>query len=989
MSLRPGEAASSSLTTPVQHRGPAVSTSRNTLNIAGAGGGSGIQLASSSENEHRCLGPGIRTAVRERIRRQVIRASIRRVQELERAQVGATLMNQQRPATAEREWLVLILDRYAMRVVSAAMRLSDLLNEGVALVERLELPRERFPKMHAVYILRPVADSLAYLRKHSWNDYAALHVYFTMSAASLLNPMQQVAKPLTVDPATLGASDSPLRKLASRLPADLQQRLVATAELDLDLLALDERYFSLDRPFGAVHRLYRPDQGSMMAEMRSQVEQLVTLCCVMGARPIIRYAADAPLAKWMAQQLQEVLLQHPRARNLPFSGDISQAVSVRSQRMHVRRSSWNTEYAEANDRPSPWTLLLADRSYDPLAPILHEFTYQAMVMDVLAEDIDRSHAGGARIRHLYFDNNGREQTREMVIDDLENDALFRTIRFHHMADAIPALTSAFQQFLDTNPAARLQMNKARDETGMESGADGSPTERLDLKQLGAAIRALPQYREQLRAFSLHTYLAGRCMRAFRERHLELVASLEQDLACGRDLDGHRVRREALEQTLSKLFPESGRAARSPRPAKKTGTASVAEEFILSEAERTRLVLIAMLAKYTGQCESAALLDERMMMRRANIMSQSVEHLLNGAKTLVSFRAPTNEYAPTNWWKRRQWRRRERKLHRMRMQQADVPYTLSRYVPAFRSVMQDFADGHLRASEWPLVSSPKAAGDSAQPPSTASTPARDSYSSTDSGEDGSLLLPPKSTASELRERSAHLPRRSRRRWRDGTPNRSGEIVVEGPVYRERIAGAAASMGDSPGESGRPDNQVSTVRRTNQARLGNTSKDPTLAGSPAIESGKLSGETFVERTPRLIIFVAGGISYIEARAAAQVMNRTGQDIIVGGSSMLVPVDYMRALQALDDPEEASRLDQTPIDPELAEALEAARLSSDETETHGAAHPKTTRGAALKTSPKRRQRKSFATPRTGTSRSWFGKLCGACCLGGPESESISHQP
>ncbi|KAF6001125.1 vacuolar sorting protein VPS33/slp1 [Cyanidiococcus yangmingshanensis] len=991
--MRPVERAQRPLTAHVRQRGANTTPGRNESKLTDAVDGTRSQRALDSETNHdRCLQPGIRTAVRERIRQFVIQATIRRLHELERARSDAIASGQQRPATAEREWLVLILDRYAMRVISAAMRLSDLLNEGVALVERLELPRERFPRMHAVYIMRPVADSLSYLCKTTWNDYAALHVYFTLSAAPLLSRASRPEKPLSAGAIASGETDSLEKQLRSRLPAALQRRLATSVELDMDLMALDERYFSLDRPFGAVHRLYRPDQGSMMTEIRSQVDQLVSLCCTLGARPIIRYTVDAPLAKWMARQLDEALCEHPRARNLPFSGEMNQQGSIRSYRSQSRRAPLGLGSAEAGDPPTPWTLLLADRSYDPLAPVLHEFSYQAMVMDILAEEMDRFHAGGARIRHPYFDSSGREQNREMVIDDLENDSLFRSIRFHHMGDAIPALTSAFQQFLDTNPAARLQMSKAQD-GGSQAGLSGSASERIDLKQLGAAIRSLPQYREQLSSFSLHTYLAGRCMRAFRERHLELIAGLEQDLACGRDLDGHRIRREALEQTLLKLFPENRRPTRSTSTPKKTETTEAQEALSLPEGERTRLVLIAMLAKYTGQCESAALFDERMMMQRAGILSLSVEHLLNGANTLVSFRAPMNEYAPKSWWKRRQWRRRERKLHRMRMQQADVPYTLSRYVPAFYAVMQDFADGHLRASEWPLVSKHRTVGADVIPSPNAPTPINDSESSSDSHEEE----PSPASRLPLR-RSNRSQRRHGGRWRSERVDHPTGKIVTGYAERERNAGPAASndhhLGDDHDghdDEPRSDDKSGSGQRAARPELGKAAAYAAAAsGSPLAERGTLPSESFVERTPRLVIFVAGGISYSEARAAAQVMNRTGQDIIIGGSSMLVPTDYMRAIQALDEPEEAARLDLTPVDSELAEALKAVSPSDVDTEPSVAEPSRTNSGVRSKGRSRPGPRGTSRESKKATLGPWLTKFCGACfCLGHTEPESVSHPP
>jgi syntaxin-binding protein 1 len=934
------------------------------------------------------LQPGIRSLVRERFHRLVIQASLKRLREIERARTGVRSTEHPQPVDAQREWMLLVLDRYALRIVSAAMRLSDLLNEGVALVERLELPREKFPRMHAIYILRPVVESFTYLSKPSRNEYAAIHVYFTRDASSLAAQLPGLGRPLAPE---AGASS-----LQYVFPDSIRDRVVASVDLDLDFLALDERYFSLDRPFGALHRLYCPDQGSMVNEMQTQVEQLVSLCCTIGARPLIRFAVDAPLSKWMAHQLERALATHARARALPHSADLNKQVSLRTQRSQARRMLPGGGAAEASRTPVPWTLLIADRSYDPLAPVIHEFTYQAMVMDILADEIDRSHAGGARLRHPFFDSSGREQSREVVIDDVENDALFRSIRYLHMADAIPALTSAFQRFLDTNPAARLQMTKARkddaDGNANSGGTDGldktsasSPgTQQINLKQLGAAIRALPQYREQLSAFSLHTYLAGQCMRAFHERHLEEVASLEQDLACGRDLEGHRVRREALEQALLRLFPDIQRTERPSSTRDKADASKAPQAIALPDSERVRLVLIAMLAKYTGQCESAALFDERMMTQRARVSSGSVEHLLNGAKTLVSFRAPVNEYAPKNWWKRRQWRRRERKLHRMRMQQADVPYTLSRYVPAFRSVMQDFADGRLRASEWPLVSDHQVNASDGRTSAGANASSTESDTGTESDEHTTPKQPSSFVAGSNRRPGKSATQRIQRTKSMSTGSSAGATVDA-----HRSPGATFS---TPAGARRRGSQralsttdAASVQRAQSSPLKVETAGGGASGSPAAAAAAAAAgaaDDYVERTPRLVVFVAGGISYSEARSAAQVMSRTGQDIILGGSGMLVPTTYMQGLQALDDRDAACRLERLPVDPELEAALADARSS---TETSDAGAPAASERTGLRRSGRQarvQRRGQWNNRGGGRSASWFRSICGVCCFGGAEN-------
>ena len=53
-------------------------------------------------------------------------------------------------------------------------------------------------------------------------------------------------------------------------------------------------------------------------------------------------------------------------------------------------------------------LIIIDRGYDPVAPIIHELTYQAMVNDLLEMD-------GDVIRYNTVNDQGVEQLKEVIL----------------------------------------------------------------------------------------------------------------------------------------------------------------------------------------------------------------------------------------------------------------------------------------------------------------------------------------------------------------------------------------------------------------------------------------------------------------------------------------------------------------------------------------------------------------------------------------------
>ncbi|KAK4538421.1 hypothetical protein CDCA_CDCA17G4446 [Cyanidium caldarium] len=825
--------------------------------------------------------PGVRSVVRQRILERVIRETLASVRGLPLPPTAADASA--RTPSAEHGWLVLVLDQYAMRVVSAVMHMSDLLNEGVALVERHELPRERFPRMHAIFILQPCEQSVRILLDEDPTAYAGFHIYFLTPVPNKVMERFTQSPTDARPPGTSKREQRERRERAAKAQA-LRGRIHAFAELNLDFLASDEQAFSLDRRYGALHRLYHPERARMIEAVEPQVRQLLTVCSTLGVKPDVRYVADSPLAQWMAFQLCKRLDRDPVTRNLPL-GTTTDAASAAA--------------------PPATTLLIVDRAFDPLAPLLHEFTYQAMVMDV-ASGLDRSKAGGVRVQHAFVDSGGRQRTEELLLDDVDNDAVFRRIRFLHMAEAIPTLTQAFQEFLAASPAAQLQARRA--------GVGSAP---VDLKDLGAAIRALPQYREQLTRYSLHTSVASQCMRVFRDRALDRVAAVEQDLACGRDARGHRVKREALMEALSAVLLLRPGSVTGSRPADSARTQTPNTESAptttarCTEEERLRLLLLAVFAKHVGSCEAAELLDEQMMLQRAAVNRRRAMHALRGARALMAMRAPKAPEQRVSWW-RKQMRRRQEKRLRKRLRQAggEVPYDLSRYVPALQRMVEAFIRGRLGLREWPRVEGYSAAMASATQRSgdVEEVEVEDGDESA-SGESGDVKEEEAEERGSTTEMEVPRPQHQKSRSWTGKLSRA--------ISRYRGGDAAESSGSGGGKH-------ASALHTRSTSRGERAHRGTVSGAATTPPG--GTRTSAAPTPRLVVFVAGGVTYSEMRAAIQAAAHHPQvEVVVGGSDWITPQDFIRALVALDDPAEAAALDRLPVDPELERALETTAAAA----------------------------------------------------------------
>lgn len=88
-------------------------------------------------------------------------------------------------------------------------------------------------------------------------------------------------------------------------------------------------------------------------------------------------------------------------------------------------------------------LYVVDRSLDLYAPVLHEFTYQAMAHDLLPIQ------DGDKVIYKYeVDEDGKHEVKDMVIS--EEDKIWVDVRHQHMKDTIEKLMADFQGFLRDN-----------------------------------------------------------------------------------------------------------------------------------------------------------------------------------------------------------------------------------------------------------------------------------------------------------------------------------------------------------------------------------------------------------------------------------------------------------------------------------------------------------------------------------------------------------
>ncbi|KAF9240729.1 Sec1-like protein [Melanogaster broomeanus] len=418
-----------------------------------------------------------------------------------------------RSVNPQGRWKILVVDDYSQKLLGSVLKQFDILEENVTLIESISSYREP-QQFEAVYMLMPTTQNVDRIIKDFSNDpqqYLGAHLFF----------IEGLSEPL-------------FERLTSS-PAEPFLR--GLQELFVNFWAVEAQAFSLNSP-SLFFNIYSPPRNdAAFKTARSRLEEelqftskiITNLCITLNEFPYIRYYLPShhlplgPLQPNAQTRAPPPVEGSSRWRTNLARGEVARAYEVADtefvtkllagmvQRNLDEHKRVNPDYPKPSDPPRPRaTLIITDRAMDVVAPLIHEFTYQAMCNDLLPiED-------GTKYTYKFQSSLGTYEDKTATLSDA--DSAWTTVRHMHMREAIDKLMADFNKFMEEN-----------------AGFKGEGAASLnDMKDM---LANLPQYQEQREKFSLHLNMAQECMNIFEKDKLPLVGNVEQCCATGLTAEG--------------------------------------------------------------------------------------------------------------------------------------------------------------------------------------------------------------------------------------------------------------------------------------------------------------------------------------------------------------------------------------------------------------------------------------------------------------------
>lgn len=358
------------------------------------------------------------------------------------------------------EMKALVVDQETLSTVSLVISQSEVLQKDVFLIEtieKLEIPRgsDRLSHLKGLLIIRPSPENLAILKRAlEYPKYEKFFIYFTNKI-----------------------SESTLRDLAE---SDRSEVISSVIEIFSDITPVNHDLFTMNMPniiSLSNDGIWSDSEKSLCSKIS---DRLFASLLTLRKFPVIRYQKSSKRCQEIAYQVHSLLREDP---------DLMTTYAIRPGSGH-KNTIDNVDQSTV--------LLIVDRREDPVTPLLHQWTYQAMLHELLGIDNNK-------VQLKQYSGPDREVPLTCVQDDFYQNFMFSN--FGDLAEGVKTLVNEFHG-------------------KHKFGQDVESIE--DMKNF---VKDYPEFSRIAGNVSKHVSLTSEIDLKIKKRMLLDISELEQDIAC--------------------------------------------------------------------------------------------------------------------------------------------------------------------------------------------------------------------------------------------------------------------------------------------------------------------------------------------------------------------------------------------------------------------------------------------------------------------------
>ncbi|CBH13993.1 syntaxin binding protein 1, putative [Trypanosoma brucei gambiense DAL972] len=359
------------------------------------------------------------------------------------------------------KYKVIICDTPSAVVLNSFARMNDLMEHGVALVEDLKKKRQPLICLPAMYFFDPNDESVERIID-DWEEkdpYKEVHLF------------------------ALGTTpDSYMQRLAR---ARVAQRVTGFKDMMLNFLVPERLVFHFNMQ-NDLSRLMLPMQSpqceSFLSEAAARLTQV--LHAMGGGIPVVRAQGRSQscevFSRLLLDELAKLAISVPNFENGVDDDGVGSSKPV---------------------------LIILDRSFDTVTPLMHHRTYQCLLEDLMPLENDM-------YVQKFETRSGERSTRELSVD--EEDPYWCQYRHRFFAECMEEFPAELKKLHNENPH-------------LVNTREASPS----ITELSNVTRVLSTFQKDQGRLSVHIDICTKIFNLYREQCLDVVCEAEQDIAAGR------------------------------------------------------------------------------------------------------------------------------------------------------------------------------------------------------------------------------------------------------------------------------------------------------------------------------------------------------------------------------------------------------------------------------------------------------------------------